>query len=234
MIVAIVQMMTPTTLVASALWFWTAVIHHGRRRTAPGAVVSLFVVATGGAVLGVLLMFIDRPIYAISDGGAQQQLAGALMAGGGAFITGSIAMYVLLNIIRRGSERPVVRTRFPATPVVVLAIVGGSTAAALLGADAASAPSAEHAIAEPDLDAGAFLYGRDCASCHGIDGQGTDRGVTLEGLGGAGISYVLTTGRMPIPEPTSTIRRSSPQYDPDEIRALVAYAETLIAARSMR
>lgn len=95
------------------------------------------------------------------------------------------------------------------------------TAGALLALDTSTSASTR---AEPDPggDVAATLYGRDCASCHGPDGRGSWRGPPLTGSGAAGAYYMLSTGRMPIDEPDSPIRRGDPAYSPPEVDALVA------------
>jgi ubiquinol-cytochrome c reductase cytochrome c subunit len=70
---------------------------------------------------------------------------------------------------------------------------------------------------------GAFLYGRDCAWCHGPAGEGTPRGTPLIDVGAASASFYLTSGRMPINDPEQPVRRRDPIYEPAEIDALVAH-----------
>jgi ubiquinol-cytochrome c reductase cytochrome c subunit len=66
-------------------------------------------------------------------------------------------------------------------------------------------------------------YLRDCATCHGATGAGTTRGPMLVGVGRAWTDYMLTTGRMPISDPTVKTRRKRPAYSPATISALVDY-----------
>jgi ubiquinol-cytochrome c reductase cytochrome c subunit len=68
-------------------------------------------------------------------------------------------------------------------------------------------------------------YLADCASCHGDDGRGTNRGPTLVGVGKASTFYYLSTGRMPIDEPDARISRTSPAYPPELVDALVEYVD---------
>jgi ubiquinol-cytochrome c reductase cytochrome c subunit len=84
-------------------------------------------------------------------------------------------------------------------------------------------PDAE--IGEGDL--GSFLYGRDCAGCHGADGQGSPRGVPLLHAGEALARYSLVTGRMPIGDPREIPDRSPTQYDDDELDALTEHVAAL-------
>jgi ubiquinol-cytochrome c reductase cytochrome c subunit len=67
------------------------------------------------------------------------------------------------------------------------------------------------------------IYLGDCAVCHGADGEGSSRGPSLHDVGRASIDYMITTGRMPIGEPTDRLVRRTPKYDVDTQRALVDY-----------
>jgi ubiquinol-cytochrome c reductase cytochrome c subunit len=93
----------------------------------------------------------------------------------------------------------------------------------LLGPAAARGATAS----KTDEDATQRTYLADCAVCHGSDGSGTNRGPTLKGVGRASVDYMVTTGRMPIAEPTDHLERRTPKYSPDQQRALVDYVTTL-------
>ncbi len=76
---------------------------------------------------------------------------------------------------------------------------------------------------------GRVLYLRDCAWCHATDGSGTGRGPDLiSGTNGAAMTdFMLSTGRMPINDPSEPTRLSPPSYNPAEIEDLVAYVSAL-------
>ncbi|MDP9019632.1 MAG: c-type cytochrome [Actinomycetota bacterium] len=87
-------------------------------------------------------------------------------------------------------------------------------------------PAGAQAPAEPDRAAEAErTYQADCASCHGADGRGTNRGPTLVGVGQASTYYYLSTGRMPIDEPNAEIKRADPAYPAELIDALVEHVD---------
>ena len=74
----------------------------------------------------------------------------------------------------------------------------------------------------------------DCATCHGADARGTNRGPTLVDVGRASLDYYLTTGRMPITDPNQflgnpdhEITRHNPFYSPQVISSLEDYIQTL-------
>jgi ubiquinol-cytochrome c reductase cytochrome c subunit len=71
---------------------------------------------------------------------------------------------------------------------------------------------------------GRALYARTCAICHGPTLRGVrDRGPRLVGVGAAAADFYLSTGRMPIADPTDEPVRADPQYGRRDIAALVAY-----------
>jgi quinol---cytochrome-c reductase cytochrome c subunit len=104
---------------------------------------------------------------------------------------------------------------------VVLAIPAVAAAVAGLTSFGGSAPRAAQ---QPD-DLGAELYATQCATCHGVDGEGVeDRGPTLLTEGRAAVNFVLRTGRMPLANPNIEPGRGPVRYSEEEIVALVDYA----------
>jgi ubiquinol-cytochrome c reductase cytochrome c subunit len=75
---------------------------------------------------------------------------------------------------------------------------------------------------------GAGLYATQCASCHGVEGEGVeDRGPALRSEGRAAVDFVLRTGRMPLAVPNIQPSRGPVRYSEEEIVALVDYAGAL-------
>jgi ubiquinol-cytochrome c reductase cytochrome c subunit len=74
---------------------------------------------------------------------------------------------------------------------------------------------------------GQTLYQQNCASCHGQQGQGTQRGPTLIGVGAASADFYLSTGRMPITDEQRNPGRGKPAFGRTDIDALVAYVASL-------
>lgn len=229
------------TLLVSGAWWWAAVAHHAIRRAVPAAVVSLFGVATVGAAMGVFMMFAPEALY--SHGGVEdQQTAGALMAGGTGFVYGGTALVLATIALNRlSAPRP---PRVPAARLVIerragtrgavllvpvgLTVLASGALLALTDARSSAEPGASAVALSSTEEVGRELYRRDCASCHGADGSGSFRGTPLTEVGTASVSYVLTTGRMPITDPGEPVRRSEPAYNGEEIEALVAYTATLV------
>lgn len=76
---------------------------------------------------------------------------------------------------------------------------------------------------------GERLYVASCSSCHGLDGNGTENGPTLQGAGAASVDLMLSTGRMPLNQPGQQPVRQEPRYSAAEIAAIVSYVATIAA-----
>ncbi len=118
------------------------------------------------------------------------------------------------------------------------AVVALSTLVAVATSDAPAhgAVVAEHASpssagseqAEGDAVRGRELFQRGCASCHGPEGGGVeDRGPDLSDAGAASADFYLSTGRMPMDEPSRQTRRKRPAYDEADRADLVAFVAEL-------
>jgi ubiquinol-cytochrome c reductase cytochrome c subunit len=71
---------------------------------------------------------------------------------------------------------------------------------------------------------GRVLFANGCASCHGEDLRGrSGLGPSLRGAGAAAADFYLSTGRMPLADPTDEPDRAQPAYKRADIDALVAY-----------
>ncbi len=81
----------------------------------------------------------------------------------------------------------------------------------------------------PEAESPAELYRRDCAYCHGPQGGGTSQGPSLKEVGTASVDFMLRTGRMPIADPDTRLRRRQAKYTDAEIRELVDYVGTFIS-----
>jgi ubiquinol-cytochrome c reductase cytochrome c subunit len=101
----------------------------------------------------------------------------------------------------------------------------------VLAATAFAGPGAERAQAAasdpPEVERGRDLFLTSCSGCHGADGGGTSDGPSLIGVGAAAADFQLSTGRMPLTDPSAQAVRKPPAFSPDEIDALVAYVASL-------
>lgn len=74
---------------------------------------------------------------------------------------------------------------------------------------------------------GRTLFVQGCSNCHGMDARGIPgQGPSLRGAGMAAADFYLSTGRMPLDNPTDEPVRAEPAYPQRDIAALVAYIGT--------
>lgn len=128
-----------------------------------------------------------------------------------------------------GPGRIVVSTALAGMALMYVEVVSHSGSRALgQVATASPTPSAlPTAAPTPTAGRGRVLYLRDCAWCHGAQGQGSVYGPLLVGVGAASADFMLSTGRMPIPEPESQPRRKPVPYSPPDVEDLVRFVASL-------
>ncbi len=90
----------------------------------------------------------------------------------------------------------------------------------------------------PPVEYGKQLFGANCVTCHGPEGEGifsrvqgagdqTGLGPSLRGVGAIAPDFYLRTGYMPLDDPYKQPRRSRVLFSEPEIKALVAYVAAL-------
>ena len=109
---------------------------------------------------------------------------------------------------------------------------------------AAAAPPASGVVhvnvlpGTPLVELGRQLFGGNCATCHGGNGQGitspgqgagdvTGLGPSLHGVGALAADFYLRTGYMPLGDPHTQPRRSRVLFSDHELRGLIAYVASL-------
>ncbi len=77
------------------------------------------------------------------------------------------------------------------------------------------------------LAQGRELFLANCASCHGAQADGTSRAPNLVGLGAATIDFWVSTGRMPLADPTIEAVRKPPRFNRAQTLSIVSYVTSL-------
>jgi ubiquinol-cytochrome c reductase cytochrome c subunit len=119
------------------------------------------------------------------------------------------------------------RRRHRFAPVVLLllglAATGGAYAAFAPTSDAQAAAGMSTQTAEE----GRALFLKNCATCHGLNAQGSTDGPSLVGVGAAAVDFQVGTGRMPARQPGPQIQAKRVQFTQDQIDAMAAYVASL-------
>ncbi|MER6945564.1 c-type cytochrome [Nonomuraea sp. NPDC000554] len=111
--------------------------------------------------------------------------------------------------------------------ILALALVGMVYAAFVQASRPADAALASGKL--DDVAQGKSLFEVHCASCHGLNAQGTTTAPTLVGVGAAAVDFQVSTGRMPAADPGAQApRKPVPHWvNEDTIRQLGAYVQSL-------
>jgi ubiquinol-cytochrome c reductase cytochrome c subunit len=109
--------------------------------------------------------------------------------------------------------------------IVAVALVMAGTVAEAQPPSGISRPANEKQLSDAEL--GSQLYAGNCASCHGIAGEGSKDGPTLQGVGERAADFYLRTGYMPLRDPHEQPWRRRVLFTERELKALVKYVGSL-------
>lgn len=102
------------------------------------------------------------------------------------------------------------------------------TGAVYAGASAAfAATDTPTAATQLTVEDGEKLFTANCATCHGLDLQGTANGPSLYGVGELAAEFQLSTGRMPLQMQGPQAPQKEPQFTEDQILAMASYIQSV-------
>lgn len=107
-----------------------------------------------------------------------------------------------------------------------LLLTGGLYAAATTINEAQASGEAE-SFSATDVEEGERLFVANCATCHGINAEGTDAGPSLVGVGAASVDFQVGTGRMPMQMQGPQAQVKPPQFNDEQTMQLAAYVASL-------
>jgi ubiquinol-cytochrome c reductase cytochrome c subunit len=118
------------------------------------------------------------------------------------------------------------RRRHPIATVVLL-LLGLLVTGAAYAAVAPQRATATTGASADDLAAGRDLFLANCATCHGLQAEGTRNGPTLIGVGAASVDFQVGTGRMPLQNTSPQAPQKPVDFTGDEVHRLAAYVASL-------
>ena len=97
------------------------------------------------------------------------------------------------------------------------------------GAYSVLAPNgyAEESASPDQIARGKEIFSLNCASCHGLNGEGGADAPSLVGAGSGAVDFQVGTGRMPMASVGMQSQRKTPKFSEEEIQALAAYVASL-------
>ena len=101
-----------------------------------------------------------------------------------------------------------------------LLFTGGAFAALSTSTASAETPAA---VTTASVEDGKKLFQANCASCHGLDLQGSDVAPSLIGVGAAAVDFQVGTGRMPMQANGPQAPEKPLQFTQEQIDSLAAY-----------
>ncbi len=111
--------------------------------------------------------------------------------------------------------------------VVGLMTTGGAYALFSSTANAESSSSTTSTSSQADVNEGQKLFASNCATCHGLQAQGTDAGPSLIGVGASSVDFQVSTGRMPLAAQGPQGEEKPAQFTDEQVDALAAYVSSL-------
>ena len=125
--------------------------------------------------------------------------------------------------------------RHPLATVALLAIglglTGGAYAAFTTTTASADEPAA--ATSQSSVDEGKKLFESNCATCHGLQAQGSSVAPSLIGVGAAAVDFQVGTGRMPMHMQGPQAEQKPVQFTDEQVKALAAYVASLAPGPSI-
>ncbi|WP_346035812.1 cytochrome bc1 complex diheme cytochrome c subunit [Brevibacterium picturae] len=118
------------------------------------------------------------------------------------------------------------RRRHPMALVVLLLVGLLLTGGAYALFTQTSSAKAETASSS-DIEEGQKLFVANCATCHGLSGEGSKAGPGLIGVGAAAVDFQVGTGRMPLQANGPQARAKEPQFNDEQTAQLAAYVASL-------
>ena len=117
--------------------------------------------------------------------------------------------------------------RGPLATIVLIALGLAATGGAYAAFSSVSASASVDLTSPAVIDEGSKLFAANCATCHGMQAQGTENGPSLIGVGAAAVDFQVGTGRMPMQAQGPQALAKPVQFTAEQTSALAAYVASL-------
>ena len=117
--------------------------------------------------------------------------------------------------------------RNPLASVALIAVGLLFTGGAYVAFSTSTAVATTDASSQQTIDQGEKLFAANCATCHGLNAQGSSEGPSLIGVGAASVDFQVGTGRMPLQMQGPQAQKKPVQFTAEQTAALAAYVASL-------
>jgi ubiquinol-cytochrome c reductase cytochrome c subunit len=114
------------------------------------------------------------------------------------------------------------RSPIASIALIMIGLVATGGAYALF-TSSASASSTSSAASSTVVTQGSKLFAANCATCHGMNLEGTKQAPSLLGVGAASVDFQVSTGRMPAAASGPQEEQKPSQFTPQETQALALF-----------
>jgi ubiquinol-cytochrome c reductase cytochrome c subunit len=136
------------------------------------------------------------------------------------------------SMASRAPKRTTSGRRHPLATVALIAI-GLVSTGGVYAAFTASASAEDVSVIAGNVDEGEKLYQANCATCHGMNLEGTSEAPTLVGVGAASVDFQVATGRMPAAMTGPQAPVKPPQFTEQQVSDLAAYVASIAPGPSI-
>jgi ubiquinol-cytochrome c reductase cytochrome c subunit len=124
------------------------------------------------------------------------------------------------------------RSPLASVSLIALGLLLSGGAYALVSSSTAVADASTTAT-QATVEEGEKLFQANCATCHGLNLQGSDDGPSLIGVGSASVDFQVGTGRMPLQAQGPQAPVKPVQFTDDQVTALAQYVASIAPGPSI-
>ncbi len=117
--------------------------------------------------------------------------------------------------------------RHPLASVALIAMGLVFTGGGYAALSSTSASAETDMTSEQTITEGQKLFVANCATCHGLNAQGSSEAPTLIGVGAASVDFQVGTGRMPLQNNGPQAPDKPVQFTDEQVKAMAAYVASL-------
>ncbi|KGJ72846.1 cystathionine beta-lyase [Cryobacterium roopkundense] len=128
---------------------------------------------------------------------------------------------------RKAKKQRKTGRRHPLASVALIAIGLLFTGAGYAALSTNSATAQSDATSQQTITEGEKLFAANCATCHGLDLEGSSEAPSLIGVGAASVDFQVGTGRMPMQMQGPQAQKKPVQFTEEQTAALAAYVASL-------